>query len=73
MDQYPAINFLLRYGDAFAIAVALLPALAGISLALYMLNWLVLAAGLVGSLVLGVIMKSYIELVRVIADMLMPK
>ena len=73
MEQYPAIHFLLRHGDAFAVAVALLPASAGIVAAFYGWHWAVLVAGCVLSLVLGVLMKSYIELVRVMADMLIPK
>ena len=73
MEQYPTIRFILRFGDAFAIFVSLLPAVAGISVAIYCLSWIALVAGVVASVVLGVLMKSYVEIVRVIADMLIPR
>ena len=73
MENYPTIQFILRYGDAFAIFVALLPFAAGFITALYGLQWMALAAGAVASLVIGVLMKSYVELVRIIADMLLPR
>ena len=73
VEQYPTIRFLLRFGDAFAVGVALAPIAFGIGAALYGWHWSVLLAGAVASVVLGVLMKSYIELVRVIADMLIPK
>jgi hypothetical protein len=51
-----------------------LPFLGGIALfALLAMHWLVLVAGLVTSLVLLLLMRSYVELVRVISDMLLPK
>lgn len=74
MDQYPAIKLIVDHGDAIAIVVAALPFLGGIALfVLLAMHWLVLVAGFVTSLVLLLIMKSYVELVRVIADMLLPK
>ena len=73
MEQYPAIRFLLRFGEVFALVVALLPVSAGIIAAFYGWHWMVLVAGVAGSLVLAVLLKSYVELVRVIADMLMPR
>lgn len=73
MPNYPIIQFLVRHGHRFAIAVALLPAALGVGLAFSGWGWLYGAGGVVASVVLYVIMKSYVELVAIIADMLLPK
>jgi hypothetical protein len=74
MDQYPTIRLLVERGDAVALVIAALPIVGGIALfALIPLHWSMLVVGVVASLVLLLIMKSYVELVRVIADMLLPK
>lgn len=74
MNQYPTLNKIVEHGDTIAIVVSALPILAGVALfALLSLHWLVLVAGAVASLVLLFFMKSYVELVRVISDMLLPK
>lgn len=74
MNQYPILKRIVEKGDALAAAIAALP-LVG-SLAFFFLlptHWLVPLSGAVTSLVLLVLLKSYVELVRVIADMLLPK
>jgi uncharacterized membrane protein len=73
MPNYPVINFLVRHGHRFAIAVALLPAAAGLCLASAGAGWPYGAGGLVAGAILYVVMKSYVELVAIIADMLLPK
>jgi hypothetical protein len=73
MEQYPTIHFVLRFGDAFAIFVALLTAAVGIVAAMYGLHRMALAAGALASLVPGVLMKSDVEIARVSADMLIPR
>jgi hypothetical protein len=74
MDQYPTIKLLVENGNAIAILIAVLPFLGAIALfALLSTHWLVLAAGVVTSLVLLLLMKSYVELVRVMAGMLLPQ
>jgi len=73
MPQYPVIQFLVRHGHRFAIAVALLPAAAGVTAAFSGGGLLYGLAGIIASAVLYVIMKSYVELVAIIADMLLPK
>ena len=74
MDQYPTIKLIVERGNAIAIVVAALPFLGGLALfVLLAMHWVVLVAGIVTSLVVLLIMKSYVELVRVIADMLLPK
>ena len=73
MPHYPVVNFLLRHGHQFAIAVALLPAAAGVYLGLSDWGWLVALAGIVTGAILYILAKSYVELVAIIADMLLPK
>ena len=73
MPNYPIINFLVRRGHPFAIAVALLPVLAGIWIFAAGGPGLIGLAGLVAGPVLYVLMKSYVEMVAIIADMLLPK
>ena len=73
MPKYPFIDFLLRHGHVFAVAVTLLPVAAGLYLAYAGLGWIWAAGGVALGAVLYVIAKSYVELVAIIADMLLPK
>ena len=73
MDQYPTIKLIVEKGDALALAIGVLPFVGAMVLAAFGIHWLVLAAGAVASAVLYLLMRSYVELVRVIADMLLPK
>lgn len=73
MDQYPAIRFIVERGNALALAIGVLPLLGAIVLAALGVHWVVLLAGAVASAVVYFLMRSYVELVRVIADMLLPK
>ena len=73
MPNYPIINFLVRRGHPFAIGVALLPVLAGLWILAAGGPWLFGVAGIVAGPVLYVLMKSYVEMVAIIADMLLPK
>jgi hypothetical protein len=74
MDQYPIIKRIVEQGDTIAAVIAALPFVG--SLAFFLLlpvHWLVPVSGAVASAVLLLLLKSYVELVRVIADMLLPK
>ena len=73
MPRYPFIDFLLRHGQAFAIVVTLLPVAGGCYLTYAGLGWIWAAGGAALGAVLYVIAKSYVELVSLIADMLLPK
>lgn len=74
MNEYPTIKWIVEHGDRIAIAIGVLPLLGTIAaFALLATHWLVLVAGFVASAVLLLLMKSYVELVRVISDMLLPK
>ena len=71
--SYGALNFLVRHGNWLAIVVGLVPLLA--SLCGLVLGWspLFLLAGIAGSAFLYLIMRSYVDMVRLIVDMLLPK
>ena len=73
-DQpYPAVRLLRRHGNWFAIGLGALVFLAGAgaTAAGYGMIWL--PVGLVAGAFAGFIMRSYVELVRIIADMLLPR
>jgi len=73
MDQYPTIKLIVERGNLLAIVIGLLPLLGGIAAAALGIHWFVLVAGAVTSAVVYLLMRSYVELVRVMADMLIPK
>lgn len=74
MDQYPTLKLIVERGNVLALVIALLPMFAAIAaIAGVAWHWLALSAGVIGSLVVYVMLKSYVELVRVMADMLIPK
>ncbi len=70
---YPAVRLLRRHGSWIAIGFGVVPVLAGVwaSVACGNLAWL--AGGIVGGAAVGFLMRSYVELVRIIADMLLPR
>ncbi|MCC6534505.1 MAG: hypothetical protein IT531_18285 [Burkholderiales bacterium] len=74
MDQYPTIKFIVERGSTLAIAIGLLPLAGALLLVIMMgMHWFILVAGVVVTGVVYLLMRSYVELVRVIADMLLPK
>ncbi len=70
MNQYPILNILVRHGNLVAVILGLLPiALAVIvNAAPVMLGAAIIAGG-----ILGFFVRSYVELVRVVIDMLLPQ
>jgi hypothetical protein len=73
MDQYPIIKLIVERGNLLAAAIGVLPLLGGLALLILGVHWFALVAGAVGSAVVYFLMRSYVELVRVMADMLLPK
>lgn len=71
--SYPAIKFLAAKGDLLAILVALVPICVGLwALAAgYPLYWMIAALVVAG--VLWLILRSYVEVLRVLSDTLMPR
>jgi hypothetical protein len=73
MEQYPTLKLIVERGEILALVVAVLPAMGGIAVTLLGAHWVAAAAGLLVAGVVFVLLRSYVELVRVIADMLIPK
>ena len=72
MNSYPAVGFLVRHGNIVALALSAVPVLAAAWLALGgQWGWAVLA--LLAAPVTYLFVKSYMELVALISDMLIPK
>lgn len=72
--SYPAIRLFTRHGDALALVAGLAP----VALALWAVlgagaGWGWLVAGLAGGGGLGLVMRSYVEVLRILADTLMPR
>lgn len=73
MDQYPTVSLILRHGNSIAICLAALIPIAAVLMVLSGWSWLVLPASLVlGGVAFGLLM-SYVEIIRIIADTLLPK
>ena len=73
MPTYPMVHALVRYGSLLAIVVALSVAAVGIGLSISLENAFVALIGIGAGGVLYVLLKSYSEMVAIIADMMLPK
>lgn len=74
-SPYWMLHFIVRHGDWLAVVCGLLPLAAGIAAVMIcsgLTAW-VIAAGAVASAFLFLLMRAFVELVRVIVDMLLPK
>ena len=70
---YPAIYLLVRHGSGIATGLAALIPLAGLWAWLAGYSILLLAGGVLGGLIAYLFLRSYVEMARLIADMLLPK
>lgn len=73
MPNYPVVNMLVNYGNWFAAITAAIPIAVGLYLTATGAGWIFLCGGALAGVVLFVLLKSYVELVCIIADMLLPK
>jgi len=73
MNDYPMLHFIGRHGGWCAIVLGLVPLLAGLWLFWTGASAWWIAAGLGAAIVIFGVMRSYVELVRVMIDMLLPK
>lgn len=71
--HYPVVQFLLRWGGALAILVALAPVAAAVAAIWCGISYWVAPAGLAAGVVLWLFVKSYVEVLSIIADTLLPK
>ena len=73
MNDYPMLHFLMRWGKLAAAGLAVIVFAAGICAAVSSGQWLWAVGGVILAAVGYVLALSYVELVRVIVDMLLPK
>lgn len=73
MAQYPTLRFLERHGDWIAAVVSLAPLAASIIAAVLGASLWWALAGAAGTAVLFVAARSYVEMIRLMTDMLLPK
>ena len=69
---YWMLFFIVKYGNWLAIVTGALPLLAGIAAIVCGAPVWLLAVGVLGSALLFILMRSFVELVRVIVEMLLP-
>jgi hypothetical protein len=72
-NPYWMLQFIVRHGGWIAVAAGVLPLLASIAGVACSAPLWWLAAGAVGSAFLFMLMRAFVELVRVMVDMLLPK
>jgi hypothetical protein len=72
-SPYWMLQFIVKHGDWLAIVTGALPLLASIAAIVCGAPIWLIVAGIIGSAFLFIIMRSFVELVRVIVDMLLPK
>ena len=73
MNDYPMLHFLMRWGQLVAVGLAVAVAAAGIWAAVSTGAWIWGVVGVVASGVGYGLALSYVELVKLIVDMLLPK
>lgn len=73
MDQYPTVTLILRHGKHLAVAIAaILPLVALVMVAQGGSVWLLPAGVAIGIIAFGLLM-SYVEIICIISDTLLPK
>lgn len=73
MEQYPTVALILRHGKAMAAVLAALLPLGAVLMAANGWSGWVIPGGLVlGAVAYGLLM-SYVEIIRIIADTLLPR
>ncbi len=74
MEQYPAVQFMVKHGRNLAILVGLaLPVLVLIGIVFAEWHWVWGVAALVAGGVVGFAFRTFAELTQIIADMLLPQ
>lgn len=73
MNEYPTLNFLLDHARTVAIVFGVAPLLAAVIAVLSGASPVWLVAGLAAGAVGYGLVRSYVELIKLVTDMLMPK
>jgi hypothetical protein len=71
--SYPVVAFLVRHGVLLSTIIGVLPVLAGVYFMQSAGSAIALCAGVIGGVVAGGLMLSYIEVLRIVSDTLIPK
>lgn len=71
--SYPAIRFIAKWGDLLAIAVGAVPACLGLWALFTDSGWLWLFAGAGTGALIWLVVRSYVEVLRILSDTLMPR
>lgn len=73
-SPYWMLHFIVKHGDWLAIVCGLMPLIAAIlAVVIFPVMPWIIAVGVVGAAFLFLLMRAFVELVRVIVDMLLPK
>ncbi|AQV99180.1 hypothetical protein BJN34_35480 (plasmid) [Cupriavidus necator] len=70
---FPALHFLVKHGNVLALLLAICPPFGSLLLWAMGGSPVFLVVGALGGTFLYLIMRSYVDLVRIIVDMLLPK
>ena len=70
---YPVVRLLVKHGTALSIAVGAVLAIVGVWAALVGFGWVWAPVGVLTGAFAGLMMRSYVEVVRLITDMLLPR
>ena len=74
MEQYPAVRIMVKHGNWLAIVVGLcLPAVVLVGMAVIGWHWIWLLVAILAGIALGFAFRTFAELTRIIADMLLPQ
>ncbi|MGP0091818.1 MAG: hypothetical protein ACLPKB_17935 [Xanthobacteraceae bacterium] len=73
VPSYPAVRLMLRYGNAIAVAAALLVAACGLWAALGGWGWGFALVGILAALLLYVLLRSYREVIQIVTNTLLPQ
>jgi hypothetical protein len=73
MDKYPVLAFIVRYGMPVAIALAVVTAALTLWIGFPLIGWASIIVAAVAGGVLLLVALSYVELVRLITEMLLPQ
>jgi hypothetical protein len=73
MERYPILDLILRYGRPGAYVAALIAAALVVGFGWPGLGWISLALGLLAAGFVFLLVKSYVEIVTIITEMLVPR
>lgn len=73
LPSYPLLRFIAAHGMKFVAPIAAFVLLCGMALAVDLQSWVAGLASVLVAAVLGALLASYVEMVRVIVDTLVPR